>query len=269
VTAVLHHPAHASALAGEYPEVKRWLVFTWDGVGYGDDDTLWGGEALLGRPGSWQRVASFRPFRLPGGDKAGREPWRAALALCWQAGIEWRGHPLQDTSLLRAAWDKNQNSPMTTAVGRLFDAAAALTGVNSVSSYEGQGPMLLEAAGAAAGGAVALPLSEDAQGIWRSDWAPLLPLLLDASRPAADRAACFHASLVQALVTQACRARSNYGDFTVGLSGGVFQNRWLTELAVARLQEAGFAVCLAGQVPCNDAGLAFGQLVEALHRGNA
>jgi hydrogenase maturation protein HypF len=261
VTAVLHHHAHAAALAGEHPDTERWLSFTWDGVGYGADGTLWGGEALLGRPGSWKRVASFRPFRLPGGDRAAREPWRAALALCWEAGIEWRGG-MQDSALLRAAWNNRQNSPPTSAVGRLFDAAAAITGVNDVSSYEGQGPMLLEAACAASADAIELPVSEDAQEIWRSDWAPLLPMLLDESRPVAGRAACLHASLAQALVAQACLARARYGNFTVGLSGGVFQNRRLTELAVARLQEAGFAVCLPVQVPCNDAGLAFGQLVE-------
>ena len=79
---VLHHHAHASALAGEYPEIKNWLVFTWDGAGYGKDGTLWGGEALLGRMGAWLRVATLRPFHLPGGERAGREPWRSAAALC-------------------------------------------------------------------------------------------------------------------------------------------------------------------------------------------
>ena len=83
---VQHHAAHASSLAGEHPDIENWLVFTWDGVGYGSDGTLWGGEALAGQPGNWNRVASFRPFKLVGGDKAGREPWRSAAALLWTVG---------------------------------------------------------------------------------------------------------------------------------------------------------------------------------------
>ncbi|MHB9159230.1 MAG: carbamoyltransferase HypF, partial [Thiobacillus sp.] len=83
---VWHHHAHASALAWEFSEVNEWIVFTWDGVGLGEDRTLWGGEAFTGAPGCWRRAASLRPFRLPGGDKAGREPWRAAAALLWESG---------------------------------------------------------------------------------------------------------------------------------------------------------------------------------------
>ena len=85
-TEVWHHHAHASALAWEFPEVNEWIVFAWDGVGLGEDGTLWGGEAFTGAPGRWQHAASMRPFRLPGGDKAGREPWRAAAALLWETG---------------------------------------------------------------------------------------------------------------------------------------------------------------------------------------
>ncbi len=87
---VQHHAAHASSLAGEHPDVEKWLVFAWDGVGYGSDGTLWGGEALAGAPGNWKRQASFRPFKLVGGDKAGREPWRSAAALLWAEELERR-----------------------------------------------------------------------------------------------------------------------------------------------------------------------------------
>ncbi len=105
VQTVLHHHAHAGALAGEYPEVKNWLVFTWDGVGYGADGSLWGGEALHGTPGHWRRAASFRPFHLPGGERAGREPWRSAAALCWESGIAWQG-TVADIDLVRAGLDQ-------------------------------------------------------------------------------------------------------------------------------------------------------------------
>ena len=87
--AVWHHHAHAAAVAGEYPGEAPLLCFTWDGVGLGADRTLWGGEALLGRPGAWTRVASLRPFRLPGGERAAREPWRTALGVCWESGLSW------------------------------------------------------------------------------------------------------------------------------------------------------------------------------------
>jgi hydrogenase maturation protein HypF len=261
-TAVFHHRAHAAALAGEFPEAARWLVFAWDGVGYGADTTLWGGEALLGRPGDWRRVASLRPFHLPGGEKAGREPWRSALALCWEAGIEWHDCP-EDTRLLHDAWQKRINAPASSAVGRLFDAAAALTGVNLRSSFEGQGPMLLESAASASAEAIALPLARDAHNLWRSDWAPLLPMLMDCGRTAGERAAAFHASLAAALLAQARALRDEHGAFAVGLAGGVFQNRVLTERAIALLGEDGFDVRLGEQIPANDAGIAWGQIIEA------
>jgi len=263
VTSVLHHHAHAAAVAGEHAPLQCWLVFTWDGVGYGEDGTLWGGEALFGQPGDWRRVASMRPFHLPGGEKAGREPWRSAAALCWEAGVEWSDLPA-DSALLFSAWQKRLNAPASSAVGRLFDAAAALTGLNLHSSFEGQGPMWLEAAAAgvtADSATTALPLARQ-DGIWRSDWAPLLPVLMDPALPVSERAAHFHASLAQALVDQALRAREEHGDFTVGLAGGVFQNRVLTEQALARLTQAGFDARLSLRVPCNDAGISFGQIIE-------
>ncbi len=89
-TTVLHHHAHASAIVAEHGITEPAIVFAWDGVGYGGDGTLWGGETFVGRPGHWQRRASLRSFRLPGGDRAGRSPWRSAAALCWEAGVRAR-----------------------------------------------------------------------------------------------------------------------------------------------------------------------------------
>jgi len=258
---IWHHHAHASALAWEFPGQREWITFIWDGVGLGTDGGLWGGEAFTGGPGRWQRGASFRPFRLPGGDKAGREPWRAAAALLWETGQPAPFAP----EPLRQAWAARLNSPSSSAAGRLFDAAAALAGVCTHASFEGEGPMRLEAiAKAAPGDAVALPLERDAGGIWRSDWAPLLPLLGDGARPAAERAASFHLSLAQALVDQAQRLRDDTGIGAVGLSGGVFQNRLLARAATERLEAAGFTVHLPRRLPVNDAGLSFGQVIELL-----
>jgi len=259
---VWHHHAHASVLAWEFPVIEEWIVFAWDGVGLGEDQTLWGGEAFTGAPGRWQRAASFRPFRLPGGDKAGREPWRAAAALRWETGQSASFAP----EPLHQAWSQGLNSPVSSAVGRLFDAAAALCGICTHASFEGEGPMRLEAAASGASGPVIeLPLQRDAGGVWRSDWAPLLPMLGDRAVPVAERASSFHLSLAQALVEQARQLRAQTGIRTVGLTGGVFQNRVLAEAAISRLDAAGFAVHLPQRVPVNDAGLSFGQVIEFLH----
>lgn len=261
VTRVWHHHAHASALAGEFPEAMQWLVFAWDGTGLGEDGTLWGGEALLGRPGTWRRAASMRPFHLPGGERAGREPWRSAASLCWEAGVTWDDLP-ENSSLLQQAWQRRLNCPQTSAVGRLFDAAAALTGLLQQASFEGQGPMLLETIASREAPPIMLPLRKNAAGVWESDWAPLLPHLLDTALPAAQRAGTFHASMAQALVDQALQLRTEHGINTIGLCGGVFQNRVLSETAIALLQLHDFDVRFGRRVPCNDAGLSYGQIIE-------
>jgi hydrogenase maturation protein HypF len=261
--AVWHHHAHAAALAGEYPCRSPMLCFTWDGVGLGPDGTLWGGEAFLGHPGRWQRVASFRPFRLPGGERAARAPWRTALALSWESGCPWPAGAARADPLLRQAFDAGLNAPATTAVGRLFDAAAALIGVRLETSYEAEAPMCLEALCEREAAPLGLPLVPDENGVWRCDWAPLVPALLDATRTPAERAAVLHASLAQALCEQACAVRERSGVERVGLTGGVFQNRVLTQRAQTQLTELGFEVLIPVQLPINDAAISFGQLVEA------
>jgi hydrogenase maturation protein HypF len=265
VLRIPHHHAHAAAVAGEFPAEPRWLCFTWDGVGLGADGTLWGGEALLGEPGAWTRVASFRPFAPPGGDQAGRQPWRAAAALAWDLGLDW-SPPGIDVGLAQQAWRQRLNCPATSSVGRLFDAAAAFLNLVQDASHEAEGPMAVEAIAAGSSGGAALPLQQRDDGIWQADWAPLVPLLLDAHRTPGERAAAFHDSLALTLLAQAVAARREHGAFAVGLTGGVFQNRRLAETALTALAEAGFRAYLPISVPCNDAGLSFGQIVEAAAR---
>jgi hydrogenase maturation protein HypF len=262
VRKVFHHHAHAAALSGEYPECGPWLVFTWDGVGFGADGTFWGGEALLGRPGVWRRVATLRSFRLPGGERAAREPWRSAASLCWETGVPWLESPAE-SAILRRAWQRRLNAPLTSAAGRLFDAAAALTGLLQKATYEGEGPMRLEAVCEGDAPLIRLPLMTRSDGIWRVDWAPLVPFLLDAALPVGTRAFGFHRSLAYAVLELALRVRKSQEVKYVGLSGGVFQNRVLTEETVSLLESHGFEVRLAMRVPVNDAGISFGQIVEA------
>ncbi|MGR9116921.1 MAG: carbamoyltransferase HypF [Gammaproteobacteria bacterium] len=262
VTQVFHHHAHASALAGEYALHEPMLVFTWDGTGFGEDGTLWGGEGLLGSPGKWRRVTSFRTFRLPGGELASREPWRCALALIWESGQVWKDCP-KDSELLHQAWWQRLNTPIASSVGRLFDAAAALLGLNAVASFEGQAAMELEAASDDSVGTVDLPLIRQVDGLWWSDWAPLLPMLQDDSVPVRTRAACFHSSLALNLLEQARRIREEWGVDHIGLCGGVFQNRLLTEQAAELLRADAFKVYLPERIPANDGGICFGQVIEA------
>lgn len=258
-----HHVAHASALAGEHPGERDWLTFVWDGVGLGPGGELWGGEAFLGGPGRWRRVASLRPFRLLAPDRAAREPWRSAAALAWETG---RAYPAPE--LAEQAWRKGVGTFRTSSAGRLFDAAAALVLGLGATSYEGQGPMMLErCAGAGGADAAALPLLEDGDGILRADWEPLLPMLTDHGLLETVRAAAFHESLARAIAAQAVEVGRRHPVACVGLTGGVFQNRLLSERSADLLSEAGFAVFQHRLVPANDGGLAFGQIVEHLHRG--
>jgi len=268
VSAVLHHHAHAAALAAEMTTDDPALIFAWDGVGYGSDGELWGGEAFLGRPGAWRRVASFRPFRLPGGERAGREPWRSAAALCWEIGLDWPECPDRD-GLARGAWERRLNAPSTSAVGRLFDAAAALSGVCLHADYEGEGPMRLEAAAngvpAASGTptrSAALPLAPDTDGVLRADWAPLVELMLDDSCSVAERAASFHESLARTAVAIVMTLQREHAVSMIGATGGVLQNRRLADRMQTLFGAAGIALALPERLPANDACISFGQVVE-------
>ncbi len=264
---VQHHRAHASALAGEYPKVKNWMVFTWDGVGLGDDGTLWGGEGFVGAPGHWRRVTSWRPFDLLGADRAGREPWRSAAALLWSMQMDMPGQNA-DKALARAAWEKRINVHTTSAVGRLFDAAACMAlGLEKVS-YEGQGPMQLEALAKGEAEAVFLPLSIGDDGVARSDWRDLMAVMAEGKLAAQKRAAIFHESLAQALVDQVIFARQAHRFEAIGLTGGVFQNRVLAERVLAKLAKLKIPAVLPRRIPANDGGLAFGQVMESLGKSD-
>lgn len=263
---VYHHHAHASALAFEHGREKTWLCFTWDGVGLGEDGSLWGGDALHGKPGSWQRVARLRPFRLPGGERAAREPWRSAAAVSWELGLEVTS-PVRDMVLLKQAWTYGLNAPQTNAAGRLFDAAAHLLGLIDQASYEGQGGMYLEQIASGHAEAVALPLHQDESGLLTADWQPLVAAMLCGEVAVAQRAMQFHLSLARSIAEQAKQIYAQQPFDAVGLSGGVFQNRLLAELALAELQAAGFDAHLPEQLPCNDGAIALGQLMEGNTHG--
>ena len=268
VVNIFHHHAHASGLVGEFPDLGQWIMFTWDGVGLGEDGTLWGGESFVGTAGQWRRFGTMHPFRLPGGEKASRDPWRSAVAMAWEAGMEWKDFAA-DEEMLRHAWKNQINSPVTTAVGRLFDGAASMLGLCNLATFEGQAPMVLENMMQQTDYSVELPLAINGQGLWETDWKPLVPLLLDQDKSSREQAAIFHGALVNALVAQSLKAREQFKINCVGLTGGVFQNRHLVEGAMAVLDDHGFEVMIPEQVPCNDGGLCFGQVIEygSMHHG--
>ncbi|MDO8845076.1 carbamoyltransferase HypF [Methylicorpusculum sp.] len=267
LTRVYHHHAHASAVAGEWAVTKPMLVFTWDGAGLGADGSIWGGEGLLGQPGQWQRVCSFRPFRLVGGERAGHQPWRCALALLWATG-ENRNNFSKAHPLLFSAWQKQINSPLTSSVGRLFDAASALLDVVQEQSYQGQAAMMLETLSTDDLDMPPLRLYKSSDGICLADWEALIDILQDDRHSVQTRAGQFHASLAGTLLNQAQLIRNEHGVNKVGFSGGVFQNKRLLDQAVNLLVQHDFEVFIPERVPLNDAGLSFGQLIEATAQGN-
>ncbi|MCW9024037.1 MAG: carbamoyltransferase HypF [Gammaproteobacteria bacterium] len=271
---VFHHHAHASAIVLEHAETiatKKqtklpWLVFTWDGLGYGEDSTLWGGETLFGQPGQWQRIASFKPFNLPGGDKASRQPWRSAAALCWHTGHRYVPDKVisdKELTLTRQAWEQQINCPQTTSVGRLFDAATAFTGLTENCSYEGQAAMMLQSQCDELELTKPMPLNKNSENILEADWSYLVPLLQNTTLTISQRATLFHSTLAATLINKVERLYVQYGPFNIGLGGGVFQNKKLTEFIMAQLQQQGYEVYINHKIPCNDGGLSAGQIIEA------
>lgn len=254
-----HHTAHASALAGEHGCTEGILVFTWDGLGLGPDGSLWGGETFYGSPGSWRRVGSLRPFRLIGGDRVPLEPWRSGCSLSLEANHPWQALHT-DTTVYRRAWAGGAGI-LSSSVGRLFDAAAAFVGLVERCTYDGQAPAMIESASGEINKEIALPI-RPAGETRRIDWAPLVPMLLDTSLPVAQRLGKFHGALSATLVAEALYHGPANRTNIVGLTGGVFQNRLLTEHVTASLKENGFEVLLHERIPMNDGGLSFGQVIE-------
>ncbi|MCO6450807.1 MAG: carbamoyltransferase HypF [Caldilineales bacterium] len=278
---VQHHHAHLASVLAENQIESRALGVIWDGTGYGPDGTIWGGEFLLGDASSYERVAHLRPFRLPGGDAAVHEPRRVALSLLWELlGAEalerddlapLRAFSPAERRLLGQMLEKGVNAPLTTSMGRLFDGVAALLGLHQTVSFEGQAAMALEfAADPEISDAYPVNLETDDQRLENSsrkqsliiDHQSLISAILadlDRLTPIPTVAARFHNTLVESIVAVA----EHVGEPRVALSGGVWQNRRLTEHAVKRLRNSGFEVILHRQVPPNDGGISLGQIAVA------
>ena len=271
--AVQHHHAHLAACMAENDLDGEVLGVTWDGAGYGDDGTLWGGEFLLGDASSYRRVAHVRRFRLPGGEAAIKEPRRTAVGLLHEIGEGFDllppasdAEPLSDGDLrlLDQMLAKGINSPVTTSAGRLFDGVAALLGIRSVCSFEGQAAMMVEfRAERGIDDSYDFALREGEPLVL--DWEPLFREVIrdrDAGAPVGVICARFHNTLAEAIVEVARRT----GASRIALTGGVFQNRYLTERAFRRLEGEGFKPFTHQRVPPNDGGIALGQVLVAAAR---
>ncbi|MFF9157934.1 carbamoyltransferase HypF [Streptomyces sp. NPDC014846] len=272
---VQHHHAHVASAMAEHglDGTTPVIGVAFDGTGYGDDRTVWGGEILLADYTGYRRFAHLTPAPLPGGDAGVANPCRLALARLWAAGLPWTPALPSvmacsdvEKAVLRRQLERQAACVPTSSMGRLFDAVSSLVGVCHRAGYEAQAAMELEAAALQAAGddAVAHPFGYGKRG--EIDPAPALAALLaDQSRgtPAAVLAARFHRGVAWA-VTEICRrARTATGLTTVALTGGVFVNALLEEECTALLARDGFTVLRHGEVPPNDGGLALGQLMVA------
>jgi hydrogenase maturation protein HypF len=276
---VQHHLAHILACLLEHGGgPRRVLGVSWDGTGYGPDGTVWGGEFILvdRTAKDARRVAHLRPFRLPGGEIAVREPRRSALSLLHESlpgnvlrlGALARSLGFNDREIpvLFSMLERGFRAPVTTSAGRLFDGVAALLGLCSRSTFEGQAAMEVEFAAdpeTQEEGELIMPITgSDRPGGWEIDWRPAVSMIVErrsAVRPGA-LAAHFHGALARAIAEVAGRA----GVSDVVLTGGCFQNVRLLDSTRRQLAAAGFNVFCHHDLPPNDGGISAGQALGAL-----
>jgi len=284
---VQHHHAHLAACLADRLVDGAVIGVILDGTGYGLDGRIWGGEFLVGDGRGFQRAAHLQYLPLPGGDQAIRKPYRLALAyLLALLGDRplppaLARAPEQERRIIATMVARGLNTPLTSSMGRLFDALSALLGVCAEATYEAQAAIELEML--AQGGDLDAPpypfALEVADGV--EGWGQVEPLVartlelrlaplfgqvldnLDSGVAASQIAARFHLTVAQMIAEVCADLRSQTGLERVVLSGGCFQNRLLLSLALARLEAKGFQVITHSQVPCNDGGIALGQAVVA------
>jgi hydrogenase maturation protein HypF len=274
---VQHHIAHILSCMAENELEPPVLGISWDGTGYGLDGTVWGGEFFVVNATDCQRVAHLRQFRLPGGEQAVREPRRVALGLLYELFGEQlfamnnllpvRAFSRAELLPLKAMLARGINSPLSSSGGRLFDGVASLVGLRQRVRFEGQAAIDLEFAiqGTVTADQYDLPivLPSSSSGLVVVDWAPMLETILpdvEKGKPIGEISAKFHNALVETMMT----LTRHFDQERVVLSGGCFQNRYLTEHLVRRLQSEGFRPYWHQRVPPNDGGICLGQICAAL-----
>jgi hydrogenase maturation protein HypF len=274
IIAVQHHHAHIAAVLAEHDETDPVVGVAFDGTGYGTDGNVWGAEFLVADLAGYRRVGQLRYARLPGGDLAAREPWRSALGYLalepTAAGAFSRAlAPVPDETRTIAIQQiaRRLNAPLASSLGRLFDAAAAILGVRTVSRYEGEAAMELEAlAGRRGAQPLPFPAAQGPDGIWVLDPLPLLVALGERRAGGvgmSELAARFHESVAAAADSLAARLAAQAGLRTVALGGGCFQNARLLASLRARLEARGLRVLVPRRLSPNDGAVSYGQAAVA------
>ncbi|MDP9228606.1 MAG: carbamoyltransferase HypF, partial [Actinomycetota bacterium] len=283
---VQHHHAHLASCLAEHGELGPAVGAIYDGTGYGPDNTIWGGELLVGDLAGYERVGLLWPVRLPGGDAAVREPWRMAAA--WLAAASGEDHPQPPSPLASEVHPKRWRevceivrvgvaSPITTSAGRLFDAVAAICGVRPTVNYEGQAAAELEAAADRSERAsFPLPLVEardpgaeggvEPGGVTLLDARELVAAIaeaVEAGEPVSRTSARFHNALAETTARALTIEAERRGLDLVVLSGGVFQNRLLLERTIEQLAQSSLRVLIPRRLPPNDGGISYGQAAVA------
>lgn len=275
--AVQHHYAHILSCMAENEIVAPALGIAWDGAGYGADGTIWGGEFLLINSDFFVRSARLRPFSLPGGDKAVREPRRSALGVLYKIYGDdvFQSENLmppevftsEERRVMQRMLQNGINSPRTSSAGRLFDAISSILGLCQKATFEGEAAMQVEFAADGVDTDESYPFEiVSRETIFEIDWQQMIARVIDERNKQLSRnviAARFQNTLVEMIVTMA----KQIGETKVALSGGCFQNKSLTERSVRRLREEGFSPYWHQRVPPNDGGIALGQIVAAARQG--
>ncbi len=271
---VQHHQAHVAAVLAEHGETGQALGLAFDGTGYGSDGTTWGAELFVGGLTGMRRAAHLRQAPMPGGDLAARRPWRALLGFASLDSVlrdacapTFAQVPTPELELAERQILAHVNAPLTSSMGRLFDAVASVLGVRQVVAYEGQAAMELEAlAGRRTAAEYPVPIEEDGQGGWVLNPVPMLTRLAIRRHRGVDPgdlAADFHASVARAAEMLLCRAAEATGLAVVVLSGGTFQNARLLTSLRRRLERRRFRVLTARELPPNDGAISYGQAALA------
>lgn len=259
---IQHHYAHMLSCMADNGLDGECIGLIWDGTGLGDDGTVWGGECLVGDCAGYKRMGSILPIPLIGGDRAVKETDRVAYAMLSAAGCDVSG--IENGAMYALMLKNGLNCPLSSGMGRLFDGAAAILGIKTRCSYEGQGAILLEAAAKEDDGLYPYTLSGEPL---RFDWRDTVRGMCADMERGTERgiiAARFMNTLISMAVETCERVREKTGLSDVCLSGGTFQNMYIMKRLPDALREKGFTVWHHSRVSCNDEGISLGQTVAAM-----
>lgn len=259
---VQHHHAHMCSCMADNNLNESVIGLIWDGTGYGTDGTIWGGECLIGDYDGFDRFGSIREIPLPGGDKAAKEIYRTAISILMQSSCPYNDY--KNSAVIDSILTANFNCPKSSGMGRLFDGAAAILGIKSENSYEGQGAVLLEAA--AEEDNEVYPVEFYGSAPVRFDWRPMIGQMVK-EKESGTEIGIISARFMNTLIkmgTEMCKmAREKTGINSVVLSGGSFQNMYIMNRLPEALKNEGFQVYCHRRVSCNDEGISLGQLMAA------